>query len=156
MSVSWCDTKWRCKQINKKKTFLRQKFLWTVWEMSVGRKNVSITHRGSFVLLSFYGESLVVSAFQVILHVSILWFKVFIRYFLSVRNFPNKFSSSSCGSSLGVEFHNFFADLRMSLGLLEYFDLLSSVYNSNIVWFFIFSLSSTLKEILGHFWPSSF
>ena len=27
----------------------------------------------------------------------------------------------------------FFADLRMSLGLLEYFDLLSPVYNSNIV-----------------------
>ena len=27
----------------------------------------------------------------------------------------------------------FFADLRMSLGLLEYFDLLLSVYNSNII-----------------------
>ena len=33
--------------------------------------------------------------------------KVFMRYFLSVRNFPNKFSSSSCGSLLGVEFHIF-------------------------------------------------
>ena len=55
--------------------------------------------------------------------------KVFIRYSLSVRNCANNFSSSSCGSSLGVEFHNDFGDLRMSLGLLEYFDLLSSVYN---------------------------
>ena len=57
----------------------------------------------------------------------------FIRYFLSGKNFPNKFSSSSCGSALGVGFHVFFADLRMFIGLLEYFDLLSSVYNSNIV-----------------------
>ena len=60
--------------------------------------------------------------------------KVLIRYFLSVRDSANEFSSSSCGSVLGVEFFIiFFADLRMSLGLLEYFDLLSSVYNSNIV-----------------------
>ena len=65
--------------------------------------------------------------------ISASYIKVFIRCFLSVRNFANKFSNSSCGSSLGVEFHNFFADLRMSLGLLEYFDLLSSVDNLNIV-----------------------
>ena len=77
--------------------------------------------------------------------------KAFIRYFLSLRNFANKFSSSSCGSSVRVEFHSFFADLRMSLGLLEYFDLLLSVYNSNIVWFFIFYLSSTSKKVLGAF-----
>ena len=66
-------------KLTRRKHFLRQKFLWTVWEMSLCRKNVSITHRGSFVLLSFYGESLVISAFQVILHVSVLWFhlKVF-------------------------------------------------------------------------------
>ena len=56
-----------------------------------------------------------------------------------VNSFLNKFSSRSCGSPLGVEFFYFyfyflfFSDLRMSLGLLEYFDLLSSVYNSNIV-----------------------
>ena len=46
-------------------------------------------------------------------------------------------------------FHNCF-DLKMSSGLLEYVDLLPSVYNSNIVWFYIFCLSSTLKEVLGH------
>ena len=72
--------------------------------------------------------------------------KVLIRYFLSVRNFLNRFSSNSCGSSLGVETSIiFFSDL-MSLGWLEYLDLLSSVYNSNIVWFCIFCLSSTWKE----------
>ena len=41
----------------------------------------------------------------------------------------------------------------MSLGLLEYFYLLSSVHNSYIVSFFIFCLSSTLKKVLGHFRP---
>ena len=45
-----------------------------------------------------------------------------------------KFSSSSCGNSvICVEFFiSFFADLRVFLGLLECFNLLSSVYNSNI------------------------
>ena len=38
-------------------------------------------------------------------------------------------------------FINFFGDLRISLGLLKYFDLLSSVYNSNIVSLWIFCLS---------------
>ena len=48
---------------------------------------------------------------------------MFIR-FPFVRNFAEKFGSSSCGSLLGVELSiNFFADLRMSLGLLECFDL---------------------------------
>ena len=60
--------------------------------------------------------------------------KVLIRYFLSISNFSRKFSCSSCGSLLGVDFFiNFCADLRMSVGLLNYFDLLSSVYNSNII-----------------------
>ena len=59
---------------------------------------------------------------------------MFIRYFLSVRNFAKKFSSSSCASLLGVEFFiKLFVDLRMSLGLLGYFDLLSSLYKSNVV-----------------------
>ena len=56
--------------------------------------------------------------------------KVCIRYFLSARNFARKFISSSCGSLLDMEFfRNFFVDLRMPLVLLEYFGLLSSVYN---------------------------
>ena len=64
---------------------------------------------------------------------------VFIRYLYSVRNFAKKFSSSNCGSLLVVEiFIIFFADLRMYLGLLEYFNLLiydqyASVYDPNIV-----------------------
>ena len=59
-------------------------------------------------------------------------------------------------SSIGVEFfRNFFADLRMSLGVLECFDLLSSVYNPKVVCFCIFCLSSTLKKVLEHFLPSS-
>ena len=59
---------------------------------------------------------------------------MFITYIFSVRDFSQKFSSSSRGSLLGVEFFiKIFEDLRMSLGLLEYFDLLSPVYNSNIV-----------------------
>ena len=51
------------------------------------------------------------------------------RYFLSVRNFAKKVSSSSFESCLlGVTFFTkVSADLRMSLGLLEYFDLLLSV-----------------------------
>ena len=50
------------------------------------------------------------------------------------RNFAKKFSSSSKGSLLVVEFFiNLFADLKMFLRLVEYFDLLSSVYNSSIV-----------------------
>ena len=51
------------------------------------------------------------------------------RHFLSVRNFAKKVSSSSFGSCLlGVKFlTKVSADLRMSLGLLEYFDLLLSV-----------------------------
>ena len=56
--------------------------------------------------------------------------KVFIRYFLYVKNFAKKFSSSSCESLLGVGFFiMFFAYLRMSL---EYFEILSSVCHSNI------------------------
>ena len=115
-------------KLTRRKHFLRQKFLWTVWEMSLCRKNVSITHRGSFVLFSFYGES----------------------------KWKWKWLDSQCGSALGVEIHIFFADLRMFIGLLEYFDLLSSVYNSNIIWFFIFCVSSSLKNILGNISRSSF
>ena len=49
--------------------------------------------------------------------------KVFMKYFLSVRNFANKFSSSSRGSFWCGVFHRiFFLDLRMCLELLEYFD----------------------------------
>ena len=50
--------------------------------------------------------------------------KVFMKYFLSVRNFANKFSSSSRENFFGVEFFKefFFLDLRMCLELPEYFD----------------------------------
>ena len=73
---------------------------------------------------------------------------MFIRYFLYVRNFAKKFSL------LGVEFfiYFFFANLRISI---EYFDLLSSLCNSNIVWISIFCLLSTLEKILEPFSPSS-
>ena len=50
--------------------------------------------------------------------------------------FKNTFfyRTSQMAASVGVEFFvNFFADLRMSLGFLEYLDLLSAIYNSNIV-----------------------
>ena len=109
--------------------------------------------QGSFVLVSFYGELLVFYRFSSNFAYPCLGVshKVFIRYFLSVRHFANKVSSSSYGGSLGVEFHNFFEDLRIHLELIEYFDLLSSVYNSNIVLFFIFCLSCTWKKALGHF-----
>ena len=60
--------------------------------------------------------------------------KMVIGYFLSVRDFGKKFSSSSFGSCLlGAKcLTNFVADLKMSLGLIEYFDSLSSVYNLDI------------------------
>ena len=49
--------KWRCKQINKKKTF----FVINIsFERCLCVGNVSITHRGSFVLLPFYGELLII------------------------------------------------------------------------------------------------
>ena len=38
----------------------------------------------------------------------------------------------------------------MFIGLLEYFDLLSSVYNSNVVWFFILSFKY-FEECFGEF-----
>ena len=59
---------------------------------------------------------------------------VLIKYLYSVRNFAKNFSNSNCGGLLGVEILIiFFADLRMCLGLLEYFNLLASVYDPNIV-----------------------
>ena len=127
MSASWCDTKWRCKQINKKKTFFVTKIYFDCFgDVCVG--NVSITHSGSFALFSFFGES----------------------------KWKWKWLSSQCGSALGIEIHIFFSDLRLFMGFLEYFDLLSSVYNLYIVWFFIFCVSSTLKNVLGNVLPSSF
>ena len=107
-------------------------------------------------------EIVTILTLKLVSELYILWFhlryfsltkiKVFIIYFLSVRNFANKFSSSSSGSLLGIEFFIiFFADLNISLGFPEYFDLLSSVYNSNIVLFCIFCFSITLKKVLWHF-----
>ena len=61
MSASWCDIKWRCKQTNKKKIFFVTKLS---FERCLCVGNVSITHRGSFVLLSFYGELLVIYRFS--------------------------------------------------------------------------------------------
>ena len=49
----------------------------------------------------------------------------------------------------------FFADLKMSLGLLEYFDLLLSVYNLDFVQFCRFCLSSTLKKFCQRFSSSN-
>ena len=49
----------------------------------------------------------------------------------------------------------FFADLKMSLGLLEYFDLLLSVYNLDFVQFCRFCLSSTLKKVCQRFSSSN-
>ena len=61
MFASWCDIRWRCKQIKKKKTFFVTKIS---FEGCLCGGNVSITHRGSFVLLSFYGELLVIYCFS--------------------------------------------------------------------------------------------
>ena len=51
---------WRCKQINKKKTFFVIKIS---FERCLCVGNVSITHRGLFALLLFYGELLVIYRF---------------------------------------------------------------------------------------------
>ena len=70
-------------KLKVRKHFLRQKFLLTVYRcLCVG--NVSITHRGSFVLFSFYGES----------------------------KWKWKCLDSQCGGALGVEFHNFFCRFK--------------------------------------------
>ena len=47
-------------KLRRRKNFLWQKFFW-LFERCLCIGNVSITHRGSFFLLSFYGESLVIS-----------------------------------------------------------------------------------------------
>ena len=63
-----------------------------------------------------------------------------------VWNFAKKFMSSSCVSLLGVDFFIVFLQIW-------YFDLLSSVYYSNIVWICIFCLSSTMENVLQSYSP---
>ena len=108
-------------KLTRRKHFLRQKFLWTLLEMSVCRK------------CKHYSQGFICFIF-----ILCKW----------------KWFDSQCGSAFGAEIHIVF--LQMFIGLLEYFDLLSSVYNSNIVWFSIFCLSSTSKNALGNFSPSRF
>ena len=63
---------------------------------------------------------------------------------------------SSCKFSLSCKvFHNFLVNFKMSLGLLEYFDLSSSAYNPDIVSFCRFCLSSTLEKVFEHVSSSS-
>ena len=153
-------------KLTRRKHFCDKNFFW-LFERCLCIGNVSITHRDSFILLSFYGESLDIYHFSS--NFTCLYFMISSKdisasqrwkcSFFLLGLFQNKFSSSSCGSSLGVEFHFFFfffSGLRMFIGLLECFDLLLSAYNSNIVWFIIFCLSSTSKNVLGNFSSSSF
>ena len=75
-----------------------------------------------------------------------------IRYFLSVKNFTNKFSSSNCCRVS----HIFFVDLRMSLGLLEYFNLLSSCM-MQILFDFSYSVFQELwRKFWGIFHPAAY
>ena len=71
--------------------------------------------------------------------------KFFIRYFFFLLGILDIISVVAA-----------FTDLKMSLGFLECFDLSLSVYNSNIVRFGKFRLSSTLKKVFKYFWHSSF
>ena len=112
-------------KLTRWKHFLRQKFLSTVWEMSVCMK------------CKHYSQA-------------------FICFIFVLRRFKVEVTGQSMWKCTWCRDSFFFSDLRMFIGLLEYFDLLSSVYNSNIVWFFIFCLSSTSKKVLGNFSPSSF
>ena len=106
-------------KLTRRKHFLQQKFLLTVWEMSMCRK------------CKHYSQGFICFIF-------VLW--------------RPKVEVEVIGQSMWkcIWLH------RMFIGLLEYFDLLSSAYDSNIVWFFIFCLSSTSKNVLGNFSPSSF
>ena len=114
-------------KLTGRKHFLRQKFLLTVWEMSVCRK------------CKHYSQGFICFIF-------VLW-----RVKVEVEVIgQSMWKCAWCTIS-----YFFFADLRIFIGLLEYFDLLSSVYNSNFVWFFIFCLSSTSKNVLKNFLPSS-
>ena len=106
------------KKLTRRKHFLWQKFIWIVWEMSVCRKNVSISRRRSFVLLSFYGESLVISALQVILHASVLWFHLKIFQ-------PQRLKCSS--------------DIFFLLGIFQTNSVVAAV-EVNLVWSFIIFL----------------
>ena len=65
---------------------------------------------------------------------------------ISVKKFAKKLSSSSFGSYLlGVKVFIFF------LGLLECFDILSSLYILDIVWFCRFCLSSNFEKDFEYF-----
>ena len=83
MSASWYDTKRRCKQMNKKKKNFDKNFF-RLFERCLCVGNVSITHRGSFVLFSFYGES----------------------------KWKWKWLDSQCGSAFGAEIHIFFCRFK--------------------------------------------
>ena len=114
-------------KLTRRKHFLRQKFLSTVWEMSVCRK------------CKHYSQGFICFIF-------VLW-----RVKVEVEVIGQSMWKYTWHRDSFI-----FSDLRMFKGLLEYFDLLSSVYNSYIVWFFIFCVSSTLKNVLGNVLPSSF
>ena len=114
-------------KLTRGKHFLWQQFLSTVWEMSVCRKCKHYSK--GFICFIFV-------LWRVKVEVEVIWQSMW-----------------KCTWSRDPYF--FFSDLRMFIGLLEYFDL-SSVFNSNIVWFFIFRLSSTLKNVLGIFHPPVF
>ena len=61
--------------------------------------------------------------------------KLFFRDIFSIKNFAKKFNSGSFGSCLfAIKFFTiFFSDLRMSVGFLECFYLLSLIYDLDIV-----------------------
>ena len=83
--------------------------------------------------------------------------KLYIRYFLYIRNFARNFSRSSCRSYFldGKFFINSFRRVENVLRIPRIIYLLSSVYKSDIVWFCRFCISITLKKSFTLFLPSS-
>ena len=109
-------------KLTRRKHFLRQKFLLTVWEMSACKKCKHYWQ--GFICLIFV-------SWRVKVEVKVIGQSMWKCTWCRVSFF-------------------FFSDLRMFIGLVEYFDLLSSVYNSNVVWFFILSFKY-FEECFGEF-----
>ena len=111
-------------KLTRRKHFLRQKFLLTVWEMSVCKKCKHYSQGFIYLIFVLWGVKVEVKVIGQSMW-KCTWCRVSYIFF-------------------------FFSDLRMFIGLLEYFDLLSSVYNSNVVWFFILSFKY-FEECFGEF-----
>ena len=135
MSASWYDTKRRCKQMNKKKKNFDKNFF-RLFERCLCVGNVSITHRGSFVLLSFYGESLVIYRFSI--NFACLYFMI------SSKDIPASQRLKCSFFLLGIFQTNSVVVVAVEVHLVQSFKFFCRFKNvhrtARIFWFIIISI----------------